>query len=1244
MNARPPNDPRCNRALHPSALVLHPSLGRSISIVCLALWTFSAACGAVQHPPTLAVVDPPSALHSPMREAMERALRAHVHADSAVALEALTGLEAADRDSQAAALLLLLRMCLDDRSVCGEVDVRASAYRASADPLVRLLQVCLAEELDSVLRAPWEQAIVSRPSLGRPDRWRVAGPFDEVDYGQSLEPEREDALAASYTFEGGEVLSRLQPVDAGLFPMGEEGAGVWFAETFLDVQSPGEWLIAAWSWEPYSLRLAGVPVLRRTHADRWRGTIAAVTVDLQPGVHRVLLRREVTGSERSAWVSLVPLDASHEVRFLAPTAEIPPNSAAASAPRITRAASTVEDAFAPWIEEGLSTVEGTIAALAATWASSADAAIAMLQRAEEPVSPLQAWAHVSLLAATESLPPSERQADAISLAGASVQRWPEAHTLRQLWLHAMQRSDQRDRALGVARAAVELRPDYAPTIITLVRLLESMGWQDAAVPWREVLAAQVPPDCVSVSVLLSRRTASGLPTRASDIPHEWTWCARGWEAWMEARLRDGESPEELRDEALARMHASAGERIGALLFALRAEARIDPTGENAARILRDPLAPRIAETSRVIASLDVRELTDDEVTSELETFLRRHPASLEARLFASLFSGERMLGDMRIDGAAAVATWQADNEEVGPQGGTAVIGDIVYILDYGATRFFPDGAGFELVHQIVQLRTRDAVGSHGEVGVPNDAYLLTVRTLKADGRALVPMDIAGKDSISLPSLEVGDFVELEFVRPFRSTSIRRASSLLGRFYFRVPDAAMARTLAVYEFPSAWQDKVVVDLRHFSGDVRRSEIDGRIRLEYELRAVPPTPIAGMAPPIAEWVPSVRVAVDWSVEARTALYDQLVRRQVTPDRQTEQFVDRVLGALPSNAAHRDRVRALFRAINDQPDFSGFFSSPGAHFFSEMQGERRTALFAALIAAGYQPELIAIRTREADASASEIFDESEFDLVAVRVSVNDEEFWMEPDFDTYPFDYLRSEAQAQPAVVLSGPRRGQMFSTPLWPEEGERNTVILDVHLSGPGEARVECYEVMTRRASANWRSFLDRTDDRRDIRDQFERVLAQQFGSVQFESFDFEGLDAPDEPLVLRYRFQASGLTRLDPQGRLVLESEFFEKQLDRAFARDAERSVPLLISVPIHDHTTVRIHTPGRELVDPLPDPIVATLGDAAFERQFSYHDDAVMMVRTTSLPAGRYGPEAYPALRGFLREASRDGRVRLVFR
>ena len=132
------------------------------------------------------------------------------------------------------------------------------------------------------------------------------------------------------------------------------------------------------------------------------------------------------------------------------------------------------------------------------------------------------------------------------------------------------------------------------------------------------------------------------------------------------------------------------------------------------------------------------------------------------------------------------------------------------VLDRTVTRVFPTGARLTLTHNIIRVQDKDAIDKFGEVQIPADADVLTLRAIKADGTTREPEELAEKETISVPDLEPGDYVEFEYVDPASPPGAFPRGFLAERFFFRSYDAPLYRSEYVVAAPP--EMKLQVDRR------------------------------------------------------------------------------------------------------------------------------------------------------------------------------------------------------------------------------------------------------------------------------------------------------------------------------------------------------------------------------------------------------------------------------------------------
>ena len=118
-------------------------------------------------------------------------------------------------------------------------------------------------------------------------------------------------------------------------------------------------------------------------------------------------------------------------------------------------------------------------------------------------------------------------------------------------------------------------------------------------------------------------------------------------------------------------------------------------------------------------------------------------------------TGKELLQDYAIDGKAAIAAYEAEHARRTPPPRTC----------WTRPPCRPSRTAPWSTASTPSRRrwSRTASQEIAEVTVPSGAQLLALRTIKADGTVLEPENIEGKDTISLPGVQVGDYVEVEYL-------------------------------------------------------------------------------------------------------------------------------------------------------------------------------------------------------------------------------------------------------------------------------------------------------------------------------------------------------------------------------------------------------------------------------------------------------------------------------------------------
>jgi tetratricopeptide (TPR) repeat protein len=129
----------------------------------------------------------------------------------------------------------------------------------------------------------------------------------------------------------------------------------------------------------------------------------------------------------------------------------------------------------------------------------------------------------------------------------------------------------------------------------------------------------------------------------------------------------------------------------------------------------------------------------------------------DLRAAIDLVEGATDLEPYRTDGLATVKEYQAWEASGHHMDGTAA-----RVLDYAAIWVHEDGSSEMLEHEIQKVQSQEAIAAESETPPPA-GLVLHLRVIKPDGHVLEPEPVPGKPTLTMPHLEVGDFLEVEHV-------------------------------------------------------------------------------------------------------------------------------------------------------------------------------------------------------------------------------------------------------------------------------------------------------------------------------------------------------------------------------------------------------------------------------------------------------------------------------------------------
>ncbi|MEO0325918.1 MAG: hypothetical protein AAF447_23410, partial [Myxococcota bacterium] len=798
----------------------------------------------------------------------------------------------------------------------------------------------------------------------------------------------------------------------------------------------------------------------------------------------------------------------------------------------------------------------------------------------------------------------------------------------RLQLARLMAADGRDReALGALRELAEATPaTLVPVALTRGELLLARGWDAQARRHVDAAVRAGPGLCAPLRAALALAQRRDRTREANALAERVVGCdARDGARYtrlVQAR-RWAAAAEEL--ERLASLEPAQGQ---ARFLASRldlAEASEDPRAMAAAAealIRARPRAPspRLERADLVLAQGDAAG-----AQQVLEAALQQEPAAMvELRRIRALLGAPHALAAYRRDGREAIAAYEAAREA----GRIDYAQGQVLVFDYAAQRVFRDGSALALTHQIYAVESEEAVDELGQFTVPEGAYVLTLGTRKASGRLLEPDLIEGLDSLALPALAVGDYVEMETVRVLDPPRGLPGGVLGERFYFasfEVPFFVSEQLLVVPEGM-----ELAFDPRGDAPTPERRVVRGLQELRWRREAVAPRIQEPGAVPSREYLPSVQWGhgATWSAFL-AGLRDVLADRDVA-----DPAARRLAREITGGASGEEGARKLHRWVLENVDADDDVFGIAARMVARRRGNRARVLHYLLRLAGIDARLVMVRGFGADQTRSELADEDTYTNLIVGVEGDgpgSDVTYLTTAARGVPYGYLSPHLRGMDAFVLlpyAEAEELRRVELPAAEPGAESQRVELVVRVDARGDGMLRAVERYRGAAAINWRNDLDGVPAAvLDARFE-EAYVARLFSGARMRSLRIAGREDPDAALVFRYDADVPQLARPSAGGMAL--TPLLPEALTARFAQAAERETTLIVAPPLDREVVVRVED-GAGAGSSLAPVTVEGPGGARFTMESQREGQDLVLTRRLRLPMMRVAPEDYAAFVRFCR-------------
>lgn len=736
----------------------------------------------------------------------------------------------------------------------------------------------------------------------------------------------------------------------------------------------------------------------------------------------------------------------------------------------------------------------------------------------------------------------------------------------------------------------------------LARVYSRLGWRAERMRALEDLAARFPDDHAALGLYASALEEDGSLAEAdkvaarvkkldpdAEVDLDRALARRDWKAAI-AELRRIEKRRPDRKDMAARI-ANVLMRSG------------DPSA--AAEQLRKALEknPEDSATRLRIADRAYAEGDTAALRRALAGALQAGSKGVEIREAVELIEGASLLEPYRVDGRKVIREFEAWEKS-----GKHMDGNAARILDYAATWVHSDGSSEMLEHEILRMQSQEAVDKEAEQKPP-DGLVLRLRVIKPDGSILEPEPVAGKPTLTMPHLEVGDYLEIEHITATPSEGGKGRRYRGPHWFFREADKGYWRSEFVVVSPK--DSEVEIETVGQVPPPKMADKGPFVERRWRVDESPPAPEEPESPNPREFLPSVRVG--WGVTLKDTLlrYVDAASDETPLDPRLRRVAEEIVRGIP--AQRRDaRARAIHKFIGEEIQDGS--DGDGRRVLTGRAGSRQSAFVYLSRLLGIPVELALVKSRIAMPAVGKMSEVEVYDNVTLRLATEAGPRWLTVRDKFAPYGYVPAELRGQPAFrLVEGTPRD---TTPaLGAADGVR--IKGKAVLAADGSATVELTHSFEGRMGIGMRAVFDRVAESKRSEFVETRLLAHNLPGARLRDLSIDNADDLAAPLVLRMRADVPQLART-AGGQLVLKS-LFPVNIAQV-ASLAERQTPLLLASSSHVEVDFRIvAAEALRLPGTLPSGELRD-GDRSVLVRDAVEGRMIVLSRVVDIPAGRVMP------------------------
>lgn len=788
-----------------------------------------------------------------------------------------------------------------------------------------------------------------------------------------------------------------------------------------------------------------------------------------------------------------------------------------------------------------------------------------------------------------------------------------------------------DEDLSTLRSLAQSVPSDPRWALALADRLSSKGWNEQARHFLEE-ASSYHPECESVEgawIAFYRRLPDPAgEERAVQRLSKLRSADPEWENYYEETLQLGRLHDLLVDEA-----ERYGDRDGLFDMQLaKLEMRLGRFGEARARLARlTERSPRNADAALNLARACFLAGDDKAGLKAWSDLKAAKPDAFQVDLARWILGLDPLPFEDRHVGLEEVLK---QDRGAPPDAAPSSL-----LLDQLFTRVQKDGSSVERYHGIVRINDKEGVDREGEQNLPGQV-ILSLRTIKPDGRVLEPEQIPEKNSVSMQGLEPGDVIEYEYLTFKGPSLVKKGAYLTTQVYlFQDIEKPFHHTQWFMEWPSS------IPMRFFEQNLPspgvRGEKDGLSWCNWEYRNMPRIAPEPDTPNKLLYVPMVEAVggVTWK-DLGLSLKEQVLGAfQVTPELKAS-YKEAVGDAGTLSEKLKKIEDYLFKRVDGEQGQA--WQDPTQTLLTR-QGSRIPPACAFFGLAGIPYKILVAEAVPDRASREDLPRLGQYAIPVVEVDLPG----AKPQFLTLASPYRKPDAlpwylQGARAMVATAP---EPWNTVLIPEDwalwdsaqsDEERTLLPD------GDLQVAHRQVMDPDAGESLRASFQKIQ-KDQLRRAIQIALSRQYGNCDLVDYTVENLEDIQKPLEWGYTVLVHGYASVDGP-RLTVPDPLPSLRLGQSYASLATRKLPLTTGGPIILHERIAFHLPPGAALDYQPPQYTASGEFGRYSVQSEASQDGFTVDRKVRLPFEVVWPKDYGRFSGFLKKVDEVESGQMVVR